>query len=83
MRHLSAGGIFTELGNKMRLQDDVTMGFLVESLARVAMTIVAEFHRHFEPLRLGSNLHNQISFSYRIYGEKGELNVVEVEGFSE
>ena len=67
----------------MRLPDDVTMGFLVESLAGVAMTRVDQFHSHLEPLRLVTDLHNQISFSYSSYGEKGERNVVEVEGFSE
>ena len=80
---MSAAGRFTDLGDKMRLPDDVTMGFLVESLAGVAMTRVDQFHSHLEPLRLVTDLHNQISFSYSTYGEKGERNVVEVEGFTE
>ena len=83
MRGLASGGKFTELGDKMRLPDDVTMGYVVEALAKVPMTKVEEFHSHLEPLRLVSDLHNQISFSYSTYGDTGDRNIVNVSGFSE
>lgn len=83
MRGLASGGKFTELGDKMRLPDDVTMGYVVEALAKVPMTRVEEFHSHLEPLRLVSDLHNQISFSYSTYGDTGDRNIVSVSGFSE
>ena len=77
MRNLLAGGRFTELGDKMRLRNDVTMGFLVELLAGIAMTRVDQFHSHLEPLRLVTDLHNQISFSYSTYSKKGEGTLLE------
>ena len=81
MRTTAAGGKFTSVADKMRLPDDVTMGYVVEHLAKVPMTTVKEFHSHLEPLRLVQNLEDQISFSFSSYGD--EMNVVEVEGFSE
>ena len=81
MESLAADGKFASLADKMRLPDDVTMGYVVELLAGVAMTKVTEFHSHLEPLRLVTDLKKQISFSYSSYGS--EMNVVEVEGFSE
>jgi fringe protein len=65
----------------MRLPDDVTMGYVVEQLAGVAMTRLDEFHSHLEPLRLVTQLERQISFSYSAEGAAPELrNFVEVEG---
>jgi len=81
MESLAADGKFSSVADKMRLPDDVTMGYVVELLAGVPMTKVTEFHSHLEPLRLVTDLNKQISFSYSSYGS--EMNVVEVEGFSE
>jgi len=83
MRALASQGRFIEVGDRMRLPDDVTMGYVVEALAKVPLTKVEEFHSHLEPLRLVSDLHNQISFSYSTYGDTGEKNIINVEGFSE
>jgi len=80
---LATQGRFTEVGDRMRLPDDVTMGYVVEALAKVPLTKVDEFHSHLEPLRLVNDLHNQISFSYSTYGDTGEKNIVNVDGFSE
>ena len=65
----------------MRLPDDVTMGYVLEHLLRVPLTTVEEFHSHLEPLRFIRSLADQISFSYSRY--KGEMNTVDVNGFSE
>jgi len=81
MRHHAAEGKFSSVADKMRLPDDVTMGYVVELLAGVPMTKIEEFHSHLEPLRLVNNLANQISFSYSSYGN--EKNVIEIDGFSE
>ena len=78
---------FINTAEKMRLPDDVTMGYIVEMLAEVPLTKLDEFHSHLEPLRLVRELENQISFSYSSYGdEEGkeeERNIVEVQGFQE
>jgi len=81
MRDHAAEGKFSSVADKMRLPDDVTMGYVVELLAGVPMTRIEEFHSHLEPLRLVNNLAGQISFSYSSYGN--EKNVIEIEGFSE
>ena len=83
MRSIAAAGRFSSVADRMRLPDDVTMGYVVELLAGVKMTRVDQFHSHLEPLRLVSDLERQISVSYSSYGS--ERNVVEVDGarFSE
>jgi fringe protein len=79
--------VISAVGEKMRLPDDVTMGYIVEQLAGVAMTRLDQFHSHLEPLRLVTDLPNQISFSYSAPSSEGgaaEANLIEVEdgGFS-
>ena len=64
----------------MRLPDDVTMGYVIEQLAGVKMTRLEEFHSHLEPLRLVTDLANQISFSYSADAPAGAGNLVEVGG---
>jgi len=55
---------FAVTADRMRLPDDVAMGYIIEMLADVPLTVLEEFHSHLEPLHLISNLHDQISFSY-------------------
>ena len=77
---------FINTAEKMRLPDDVTMGYIVEMLAEVPLTKLDEFHSHLEPLRLVRELEKQISFSYSSYGKEGEeeeKNIIEVQGFKE
>ena len=73
------GGKFESEANRLRLPDDVTLGYLVEHVLGTALTVVDEFHSHLEPLRLVSGSHvkpldEHLSFSYADYG-KG-MNVV-------
>lgn len=82
LKLLASDNKFSDVGDRMRLPDDVTMGYVVEALAKVPMTKVDSFHSHLEPLRLVRDLHNQISFSYSTYGDTGEKNIVDVDGFS-
>ena len=93
MRPFAARGKFKQVGDKIRLPDDVTMGYLAEHVLGTPLTVVEEFHSHLEPLRFmaghaagrragrGIDLENQISFSYGSYGQ--EPNVVPVEGFGD
>ena len=86
MVNLAGAEQFINTAEKMRLPDDVTMGYIVEMLAEVPLTKLDEFHSHLEPLRLVKELENQISFSYSSYGDedgKEERNIVEVQGFQE
>jgi len=78
MRGLAGRRQFISTSEKMRLPDDVTMGYIVEMLADVPLTPVAEFHSHLEPLALVRDLGDQISFSYGDHA----TNLVEVEGFT-
>jgi len=79
MSGVAGGGKFESVGDRMRLPDDVTMGYVIDHLVKVKMTVVDEFHSHLEPLRLVKDYEDQISFSYGNYGT--EMNTLEVEGF--
>jgi fringe protein len=61
---LAGGRKFITISEKLRLPDDVTMGYIISHLAGVGLTKVDELHSHLEPLHLVQDLHNQISFSY-------------------
>ena len=63
LRHAS-GRKFISVSEKLRLPDDVTMGYIISILADVELTRLDEFHSHLEPLHLVTDLANQISFSY-------------------
>ena len=79
MLPIAGGGRFETVGDKIRLPDDVTMGYISEHLLNTPLTVVEEFHSHLEPQRFitGDRLSGQISFSYSKYGD--EMNVVEVD----
>merc|ERR1719367_816782 len=81
------GGKFESIGNKIRLPDDVTMGYAVEHLLQVPLTVVKEFHSHMEPQRLLPNddsLSDGISFSYSSQDDQpDQSNVLNInQGFS-
>eukprot|EP00088_Acartia_fossae_P003363 TRINITY_DN11416_c0_g1_i11.p1 TRINITY_DN11416_c0_g1~~TRINITY_DN11416_c0_g1_i11.p1 ORF type:complete len:328 (-),score=34.19 TRINITY_DN11416_c0_g1_i11:115-1098(-) len=82
MRPYLIDGQFQRLADTIRLPDDVTLGYLIEVLLEVPLTQVSSFHSHLEPLRLipASDLANQITFSYSIYEDTQEANVVEFDG---
>jgi len=84
MLPFAGGGKFESVGDKIRLPDDVTMGYIAEHVLRTPLTVIKEFHSHLEPQRFLSrerDFDDHISFSYSKY--KDEMNVVEIEGFSE
>ncbi|OZC10504.1 Fringe-like protein [Onchocerca flexuosa] len=58
-------GGFEELGEFLRLPDDVSLGYLIEHLLKVKLTVLDKFHSHLENLdEINKNdIHKQISFS--------------------
>lgn len=45
------GGKFITVGDKIRLPDDVTMGYIIEYLLKKNLTVVDQFHSHLEPMK--------------------------------
>ena len=73
-------GRFIQIGSKIRLPDDVTLGYIIDYLMQVPLTVVEQFHSHLEPLKLikAKALHEQITFSYKL----PETNTVDLpDGF--
>lgn len=48
---LSSGGKFINIGEKIRLPDDVTVGYIVEYLLQKKLTVIEQFHSHLEPMK--------------------------------
>lgn len=61
------GNRFEEIGESIRLPDDVTVGFIVEHKLGVPLTPIKLFHSHLEPLKLipKHQLHQQVSLEER------------------
>ncbi|RWS16499.1 beta-1:3-N-acetylglucosaminyltransferase radical fringe-like protein [Dinothrombium tinctorium] len=76
---IARGGKFISIGEKIRLPDDVTIGYIIEYLLRKKLTVVEQFHSHLEPMKFikSDSLSDQITFSYSKYGK--EMNVINVE----
>ena len=60
----SNGGIIS-VGEKIRLPDDVTIGYIIEHILSKKLTVINQFHSHLESMALLSNdtLPNQVSIS--------------------
>jgi len=84
MAPLVTEGGFVNIGDKIRLPDDVTVGYINEVLLDTPLTHVREFHSHLEPLKTISphSLKDQVTMSYSTYEDTGESNVVSIEGLS-
>ena len=80
----AGGGALQRVCDRVRLPDDVTVGYVAAHLAGTPLTVVPEFHSHLEPLgstSLSSRKirEEQISFSYS-KGDEGRVdNVVRLE----
>lgn len=72
----NSGGKFITIGEKIRLPDDVTVGYIIEYLLRKPLTVIEQFHSHLEPMKFikPEALDQQISLSYSKAGD--EMNVV-------
>jgi len=84
MAPLVKAGEFAKIGNKIRLPDDVTVGYIVEVLLKVPLTHVKQFHSHLEPLKTikSHDLKDQVTLSYSQYENTGESNIIQVNGLS-
>ncbi|XP_076324697.1 fringe glycosyltransferase-like isoform X3 [Tachypleus tridentatus] len=80
MMPFASGGKFISVSEKIRLPDDVTMGYIIEFLLKKKLTVVDEFHSHLEPMKImkSENYQDQITFSYSSYGK--ERNVLAIDG---
>ncbi|XP_033149418.1 fringe glycosyltransferase [Drosophila busckii] len=81
MLPIAGGGKFISIGDKIRFPDDVTMGFIIEHLLKVPLTVVDNFHSHLEPMEFirSDTFQDQVSFSYAHM--KNQWNVIKVDGF--
>lgn len=48
MMPVASNGRLVNIGDKIRFPDDVTLGFIVEYLLKVPLTVVDSFHSHLE-----------------------------------
>ena len=57
-----SGGKFITIGDRIRLPDDVTMGYIIEYLLKKQLTVVEQFHSHLEPMKFLSKdtFHEQV-----------------------
>uniref|UniRef100_A0AAR5PSA9 Fringe-like glycosyltransferase domain-containing protein n=1 Tax=Dendroctonus ponderosae TaxID=77166 RepID=A0AAR5PSA9_DENPD len=83
MMPLASDGKFISIGERIRLPDDVTMGYIIEHLIKKPLTVIDEFHSHLEPMKFIRKdlIEQQISFSYAKLKE--EWNVVRIDGIDE
>lgn len=51
------------MGDRIRLPDDVTMGYIIEHLLKKQLTVVEQFHSHLEPIKFlnEDTFHDQVS----------------------
>ncbi|XP_018012014.1 fringe glycosyltransferase [Hyalella azteca] len=66
MMPVAGGGKLVSIGDRIRLPDDVTIGYVIEHLLKQKLTVVDLFHSHLENMQLldPSTLSKQISLSY-------------------
>ncbi|XP_006825396.1 beta-1,3-N-acetylglucosaminyltransferase lunatic fringe [Saccoglossus kowalevskii] len=77
MSPYASGGSFSSMCNRIRLPDDVTVGFIVEVLLKKKLTKVSEFNSHLEALWQIKKLDlpKQVTLSYS-KGTKKYKNVI-------
>ncbi|UXI16013.1 unc-13 A-like protein [Sarcoptes scabiei] len=76
MISVASNGRMISVGDRIRLPDDVTIGYIVEYILGKKLTQIEEFHSHLEPMALLDRNHfkDQISFSY--FGNDLQRNVL-------
>ncbi|KAH3872379.1 hypothetical protein DPMN_035595 [Dreissena polymorpha] len=77
----AGGGRLTKAGDQIRLPDDCTIGYIINSLLHKELTVIDKFHSHLEALwRISpADIITQISLSYLMTKER--TNIVNVPGF--
>ncbi|CAB1341748.1 unnamed protein product [Coregonus sp. 'balchen'] len=76
----ASGGHFMNTAEKIRLPDDCTIGYIIESVLGVPLTRSNLFHSHLENLQQvsRSELHKQITLSYGMFENK--RNIINMKG---
>lgn len=72
---------FVSIGDQIGLPDDVTMGYIIEHLLKVSLTVIETFHSHLEPMEFlrKDTFTEQVTFSY---GQiKNQTNTLQIDGF--
>lgn len=64
-----SGGKFITVGDKIRLPDDVTMGYIIEYLLKKQLTVVEQFHSHLEPMKFlnKDTFHEQVISTFALF----------------
>ncbi|XP_061565295.1 beta-1,3-N-acetylglucosaminyltransferase radical fringe-like isoform X2 [Cololabis saira] len=71
-------GNFISTAEKIRLPDDVTVGYIIEALLEVRLTQTTRFHSHLENLQKLDRVLDQVTLSYG--GFNNRRNVVTIGG---
>ncbi|KAM8824752.1 beta-1,3-N-acetylglucosaminyltransferase lunatic fringe [Synchiropus picturatus] len=76
----ASGGHFMNTAEKIRLPDDCTIGYIIESVLGVPLTRSNLFHSHLENLQQvsRSEIHKQITLSYGMFENKS--NIIHLKG---
>ncbi|XP_034046377.1 beta-1,3-N-acetylglucosaminyltransferase lunatic fringe [Thalassophryne amazonica] len=76
----ASGGHFMNTAEKIRLPDDCTIGYIIESVLGVPLTRSSLFHSHLENLQQvsRSEIHKQITLSYGMFENKS--NIINLKG---
>ncbi|XP_030646089.1 beta-1,3-N-acetylglucosaminyltransferase lunatic fringe isoform X2 [Chanos chanos] len=76
----ASGGHFMNTAEKIRLPDDCTIGYIIESVLGVPLTRSNLFHSHLENLQQVSRaeLHKQVTLSYGMFENK--RNIISMKG---
>ncbi|XP_039980244.1 beta-1,3-N-acetylglucosaminyltransferase lunatic fringe [Xiphias gladius] len=76
----ASGGHFMNTAEKIRLPDDCTIGYIIESVLGVPLTRSNLFHSHLENLQQvsRSEIHKQITLSYGMFENKS--NIINLKG---
>ncbi|CAL8303031.1 unnamed protein product [Merluccius merluccius] len=76
----ASGGHFMNTAEKIRLPDDCTVGYIIESVLGVPLTRSNLFHSHLENLQQvpRSEIHKQITLSYGMFENK--RNIITMKG---
>ncbi|XP_068435360.1 beta-1,3-N-acetylglucosaminyltransferase lunatic fringe [Clinocottus analis] len=71
----ASGGHFMNTAEKIRLPDDCTIGYIIESVLGVPLTRSNLFHSHLENLQQVSRteIHKQITLSYGMFENKSNI----------
>lgn len=83
MLPIAGFGKFMSIGDHIGLPDDVTMGYIIEHLLKVPLTVIETFHSHLEPMDIlpKETFKEQVTFSYGHI--KNNTNVLLIDGFDD